>query len=74
MSKYYQLLQGPAKESFVEKLRLLGFTESDDPYSESNVAKFTDNLTLDLVKADKVRSFPLAPHTTCACLPTARLE
>ena len=28
------------------KLRLLGFTESDDPYSESNAAKFTDNLTL----------------------------
>ena len=30
----------------MEKLRLLGFTESDEPYSESNAAKFTDNLTL----------------------------
>ena len=46
MSELYQLLLGPAKERYVEKLRLLGFTESDDPYSESNVAKFTDNLTL----------------------------
>ena len=25
---------------------LLGFTESYDPYSESNAVKFTDNLTL----------------------------
>ena len=29
-----------------EKLCLLGFRESDDPYSESNMAKFTDNMTL----------------------------
>ena len=46
MSELYQLLQGTAKERYVEKLRLLGFTESDDPYSESNAARFTDNLTL----------------------------
>ena len=46
MSEYYQLLQGSMKERCVEKLRLLGFTESDDPYNESNAAKFTDNLTL----------------------------
>ena len=45
MSEYYQLLQGPAKERYVEKLRLLGFTESDDPYSESNAGKFIENLT-----------------------------
>ena len=30
----------------MKKLHLLGFTESDDPHSESNAAKFTDNLTL----------------------------
>ena len=46
MSEYCQLLQGPANERYVQKLRLLEFTESDDPYSESNAAKFTDNLTL----------------------------
>ena len=30
----------------MKKLSLLGFTESDDPCSESNAAKFTYNLTL----------------------------
>ena len=45
MSELYQLLLGPAKERYVEKLRLLGFTESDDPYSESKAAKFTNTVT-----------------------------
>ena len=46
MSEYYQLLKGSGKERCVKKLHLLGFTESDDPYSESNAARFTDNLML----------------------------
>ena len=33
MSEYYQLLQGPAKERYAEKLCLVGLTESEDPYS-----------------------------------------
>ena len=46
MSEYYQLLRGSVKERYVENLRLLEFIESDDPYSESNAVKFTDNLTM----------------------------
>ena len=44
MSEYLQTLQGPAKARYIEKLRLVGLEECDDPYSESS--KFTDDLTL----------------------------
>ena len=60
MSEYYQFLQGPAKERYVEKLRLVGFTESNDPYSESNAAKraYADSALKGL--------WPFC-HSKCAC-------
>lgn len=44
MSEYLRTLQGLAKARYIEKLRLVGLEECDDPYSESS--KFTDDLTL----------------------------
>ena len=46
MSEYFKRLQDRAGVRYVEKLRLIGLGESDDPYSESNSAKFVDDLTL----------------------------
>ena len=45
MSEYFQCLQGRARLRYLEKLHLVGLEDSDDPYSELNSSKFTDDLT-----------------------------
>ena len=45
MSAHFLSLQGPARERYVDKLRLVGLEESDDPYSYTNSSRFTDDLT-----------------------------
>ena len=46
MSEYFKRLQDRARVRYIEKLRLIGLGQSDDPYSESNSSKFVEDLTL----------------------------
>ena len=46
MSVYFKSLQGPARVRYLEKLRLIGLGENEDPYSNSNSSKFVEDLTL----------------------------
>ena len=45
MSDYFKGLDPIAKKKYAEKLRLLDFAESDDPYAERNDDKFEDDMT-----------------------------
>lgn len=44
MSDYFQALDPIAKERYLQKLRLLGLHEKDDPYTNSD--EFVDDMTL----------------------------
>jgi len=45
MSDYYKKLDSIAKTRYVEKLKLLGLDEKDDPYDPRNSHNFVDGMT-----------------------------
>ena len=45
MSEYFECLQGHLRARYLDKLRMVGLEAVDDPYSESKLSNFTDNLT-----------------------------
>ena len=45
MSEYYRKLDAVAQSRYLEKLKLLGLEEKDDPYEASNSCNFIDNMT-----------------------------
>ena len=46
MSDYYRSLEAPAKDRYLDKLRLLGLDEDGDPYAAHNKEKFIDDMSL----------------------------
>ena len=46
MSDYYRSLEAPAKDRYLDKLRLLGLDEDGDPYAAHNEQKFIDDMSL----------------------------
>jgi len=44
MSEYFNKLDRVAKERYLQKLKLLGLDERDDPYDSQNKSKFVDDL------------------------------
>ena len=45
MSKYFRKLDAVAQSRYLEKLKLLGLEEKDDPYEASNSCNFIDDMT-----------------------------
>ena len=45
MSDYYKKLDSIAKTRYLEKLKLLGLDEKDDPYDPINSHNFVDDMT-----------------------------
>ena len=43
MSEYYRKLDAVVQSSYLEKLKLLGLEEKDDPYKASNSYNFIDD-------------------------------
>ena len=46
VSEYVRGLSPLARQRYIEKLRILGLTERDDPYSSWNESKFVDDMCL----------------------------
>ena len=44
-SEYYRKLDAVAQSRYLEKLKLLGLEEKDDPYEASNSCNFIDDMT-----------------------------
>ena len=44
MTEYYSKLDAVAQSRYLEKLKLLGLEEKDDPYEASNSCKFIDGI------------------------------
>ena len=45
MSEYYRKLDAVVQSRYLEKLKLLGLEEKDDPYEASNSCNFIDDMT-----------------------------
>ena len=45
MTEYYRKLDAVAQSRYLEKLKLLGLEEKDDPYEASNSCNFIDDMT-----------------------------
>ena len=45
MTEYYRMLDAVAQSRYLEKLKLLGLEEKDDPYEASNSCNFIDDMT-----------------------------
>ena len=45
MTEYYRKLDTVAQSRYLEKLKLLGLEEKDDPYEASNSCNFIDDMT-----------------------------
>ena len=45
MTEYYRELDAVAQSRYLEKLKLLGLEEKDDPYEANNSCNFIDDMT-----------------------------
>ena len=62
MTEYYRKLDAVAQSRYLEKLKLLGLEEKDDPYEASDSCNFIDYMTKCKLAIDRVWAYLLLLH------------